>query len=138
MEHGFISRQFDSKIYILSHYPGGPQCVLHSRHLESFKNTPSKRAFNTLNCDLIRISLVALTVKHLSTMQETWVQALVGKIPWRRKWQSTPVLLPGESHGQRSQLERACMKQCRPSTTEKKKNPSYSEGNYQQNKNVDD
>ena len=27
---------------------------------------------------------------------------LVGKIPWRRKWQPTPVFLPGESHGQRS------------------------------------
>ena len=26
----------------------------------------------------------------------------VGEIPWRRKWQSTPVLLPGKSHGQRS------------------------------------
>ena len=26
----------------------------------------------------------------------------VGKIPWRRRWQSTPVLLPGKSHGQRS------------------------------------
>ena len=26
----------------------------------------------------------------------------VGKIPWRRAWQPTPVLLPGESHGQRS------------------------------------
>ena len=25
-----------------------------------------------------------------------------GKIPWRRKWQPTPVSLPGESHGQRS------------------------------------
>ena len=25
----------------------------------------------------------------------------VGKIPWRRKWQPTPVFLPGESHGQR-------------------------------------
>ena len=25
-----------------------------------------------------------------------------GKIPWRSKWQSTPVFLPGESHGQRS------------------------------------
>ena len=25
----------------------------------------------------------------------------VGKIPWRRKWQSTPALLPGKSHGQR-------------------------------------
>ena len=26
----------------------------------------------------------------------------VGKIPWRRKWQPTPALLPGESHGQRN------------------------------------
>ena len=26
----------------------------------------------------------------------------VGKIPWRRKWQPTPILLPGESQGQRS------------------------------------
>ena len=26
----------------------------------------------------------------------------VGKIPWSRKWQTTPVFLPGKSHGQRS------------------------------------
>jgi len=26
----------------------------------------------------------------------------VGKIPWRRKWQPTPVFLSGEAHGQRS------------------------------------
>ena len=25
----------------------------------------------------------------------------VGKIPWRREWQPTPVFLPGESYGQR-------------------------------------
>ena len=25
----------------------------------------------------------------------------VGKIPWRRMWQPTPVFLPGESYGQR-------------------------------------
>ena len=25
-----------------------------------------------------------------------------GKIPWRRQWHPTPVLLPGESHGGRS------------------------------------
>ena len=37
-------------------------------------------------------------VKRLSKMQETWI----GRIPWRRKWQPTPVVLPGESHGQRS------------------------------------
>ena len=37
-------------------------------------------------------------LKHLPAMQETWV----GKIPWRRKWQPTPVLLPGQPHGWRS------------------------------------
>ena len=26
----------------------------------------------------------------------------LGKIPWRRKWQPTPVFLPGKFHGQRS------------------------------------
>ena len=26
----------------------------------------------------------------------------VGKVPWRRAWQSTPVFLSGEFHGQRS------------------------------------
>ena len=38
-------------------------------------------------------------------MQETQVQFLKipwGKIPWRKKWQFTPVFLPGKSHGQRS------------------------------------
>ena len=35
-------------------------------------------------------------------MHETWVRSLVRKIPWRRKWQPTPVFLPGESQGQGS------------------------------------
>ena len=30
------------------------------------------------------------------------VDSWVRKIPWRRGWQPTPVLLSGESHGQRS------------------------------------
>ena len=29
---------------------------------------------------------------------KTWVR----KIPWRRRWQPTPVFLPGKSHGQRN------------------------------------
>ena len=29
----------------------------------------------------------------------------VGKIPWRRKWQPTPVFLPGKSHGQRGMVD---------------------------------
>ena len=43
-------------------------------------------------------SLVAQTVKRLPAMQETWVRSL----GWRRKWQPTPVLLPGKFCGWRS------------------------------------
>ena len=46
--------------------------------------------------------LVAQTVKRLPTMKETQVQSLGQEISWRRKWQPTPVLLPGKSHGRRS------------------------------------
>ena len=49
-----------------------------------------------------KASLVAQIVKHLPAMQETWVQSLGCGDPWRRKWQPTPVFLPGKSHGRRS------------------------------------
>ena len=42
-------------------------------------------------------SLVAQMVKNLPAMQETWFNAWVGKLPWRRAWQPSPVFLPGES-----------------------------------------
>ena len=41
-------------------------------------------------------------VKNLPAKQETWFDPWVRKIPWRRKWQSSLVFLPGEFHGQRS------------------------------------
>ena len=34
-------------------------------------------------------------------MQETWIRSLGWEDPWRREWLPTPVLLPGESHGQK-------------------------------------
>ena len=40
-------------------------------------------------------------VKNVPAIWEIWVRSLVGKIPWRRAWWPTPVLLPGESHVQR-------------------------------------
>ena len=46
--------------------------------------------------------LVAQMIKNLPAMRETWFNAWVRKIPWRSKWQHTPVFLPGEFHGQRS------------------------------------
>ena len=46
-------------------------------------------------------SLVAQTVENLPVMQETWFQALDWGDPLE-KGMATPVLLPGEFHGQRS------------------------------------
>ena len=45
-------------------------------------------------------SLVAQSVKSLPGMRETWVQSLAQEDPLGRKWQPTPVFLPGEFHGQ--------------------------------------
>ena len=45
---------------------------------------------------------MAQTVKCLPAMQETRFFPLAGKMPWRRKWQPTPVLLPGKFHQQSS------------------------------------
>ena len=42
-------------------------------------------------------SLVAQLVKNLPAVFDPWV----GKIPWRMKWQPTPVFLLGKSRGQR-------------------------------------
>ena len=41
-------------------------------------------------------------VKNLPAVQETWVQSLGQEYPLMREEQPTPVLLPGEFHGQRS------------------------------------
>ena len=41
-------------------------------------------------------------VKNLPAMQEPGFNPWVRKILWRRKWQPTPVLLLGKSHGQKS------------------------------------
>ena len=41
-------------------------------------------------------------VKCLPAIQETRFNLWARKIPWRRKWQPTPVLLPGKFHGWRS------------------------------------
>ena len=45
---------------------------------------------------------VAQMVKCLSTIQETQVRSLGGKISWRRKWQFSSIFLPGEFQAQRS------------------------------------
>ena len=60
---------------------------------QNFKNSKSL-------CPLI--SQVAQMVENLPAMRRPGFDLWVGKIPWRRAWQPTPVFLPGESCGQKS------------------------------------
>ena len=58
--------------------------------------TKKKKNFKILKCSVINEKSVCLQCKRPGF--NPWI----GKIPWRRKWQPTPVLLPGKFHGQRS------------------------------------
>ena len=44
-------------------------------------------------------SVVKESTCNAADFQETWARSLVLEDPWRRKWQTTLVFLPGESHG---------------------------------------
>ena len=62
------------------------------------KSKGEKERYTHLNAEFQRIARrdkKAFLSRHEF---DSWV----GKIPWRRKWQATPVFLPGKSHGQRS------------------------------------
>ena len=51
----------------------------------------------------------------------------VGKIPWRRAWQPTPVFLPGESHGQGSFTDYSPWSRKESDTTEVTEHPCKSQ-----------
>ena len=51
----------------------------------------------------------------------------VGKIPWRRAWQPTPVFLPGECHGQRSLVSYSPWG-CQGSDTTEATQPAHTSG----------
>ena len=40
--------------------------------------------------------------KNMPAMWETGFETWVGKTPWRKELQPTPIFLPGEFHGQRN------------------------------------
>ena len=54
------------------------------------------------SCYIQWASLMAQMVKNLLQCRRPGFDHLVGKIPWRRKWQLTPVFLPRKFHEQKS------------------------------------
>ena len=74
--------------------------------VHSLKNTQEtnvaakmKRIIYRLNMNIaiFRLPWWAQIIKNLPTIRVDGFDPWVGKIPWRRAWQPTPVLLPGES-----------------------------------------
>ena len=53
---------------------------------------------------MIQAPQVVLVIKnpHANAGDVKGFDSWVGKIPWRRAWQPTPVFLPGEFHRQRN------------------------------------
>ena len=54
--------------------------------------------FHKYNIEISHAFLMSLKGSSRRPGFDPWV----GKFLWRREWQSTPIFLPGESHGQRS------------------------------------
>ena len=61
-----------------------------------------KTGENQLNKDSCKLGCPGGSDSKESAMQETKFNPWVRKIPWRRKWQPTPVFLCRESHEQRN------------------------------------
>ena len=100
---------FTAAVFITAKTWKQPKCPSTDRWIKRMWYIYTTKYYSIIKKDKILLyaliewlSLAAQMVKHLSTMQETRVWSLGWEDPWRRKWQSTPVLLPGKSHGQRS------------------------------------
>ena len=70
-------------------------------HVKKFFFKSEKHLNQELYRNRYKLSVI-LTYLLLITTTETQFDPRIGKSPWRRKWQATPVLLSGESHRQRS------------------------------------
>ena len=64
------------------------------------------------------MSFLGGSVGKESAFRRHGFDSWVGKIPWSRKWQLTPVFLPGKSHGQRSLVGYRPWGHKEPDTTE--------------------
>ena len=85
--HCFVSLSLTSLIFL---YYLAPSQRLWTLHLLFFHCCPGGTSGKEPACQY----------RRLRCEFDPWFR----KIPWRRKWQPTPVTLPGESHGQRSRV----------------------------------
>ena len=97
---------FGSSLYLL-YLNNSPQCTALRKLTHFPKSTPLSYSRKTRFTDshsnvLSRWCSGKESACPCRRYKRHGFHSLVGKIPWRRKWQPSPVFLPGESHGQRS------------------------------------
>ena len=81
--------------------------ISYSCHYRRQASHPNREQSASLSLELpekVNMNNQALAItpyRHLMKKQSKF-DPWISKIPWRRKWQPTPVFLPGKSHGQGS------------------------------------
>ena len=90
-----------------SHLEGNEGLIQRGRKLENLLQDRDRENGHGLLCSMHTTGFRGGAsgkepVCHCRTHKRCGFDPCVGKIPWRRAWQSTPVFLPGESHGQKS------------------------------------
>ena len=98
-KHQFFSTQLSFMVQLSYPYTTTRKTITLTRW--TFVVKVMSQLFNMLS-GFIMASLVAQRVKNLPAVQETQFRSLGWEDPQRRKWQPTPVFLPGKSHGWRS------------------------------------
>ena len=76
--------------------------MLRPTESEPKEGRPESYILPSLPCDSTRPPRWLNDRESACQCRRHWFDPWVRKIPWRRKWESTPVFLPGESRGQRS------------------------------------
>ena len=76
---------------------GGKEDIIQKRRKGELKLMRNRGYFALSRC-LSRKESTCQCRRHRRYMLNFWVR----KLPWRRKWQPPPVVLPGKSHRQRS------------------------------------
>ena len=81
--------------------------ISYSRHYRRGALHPNREQSASLSLELpekvnMNDQALAITPYRHSMKKESKFDPWMRKIPWRRKWQPSPVFLPGKSHGQRS------------------------------------
>ena len=78
----------------------GEHMYTYGGFMSMYGKTTSIENFKKIKKHFSRLKKKESASQHRRHWSDSWVR----KIPWKRKWQPTPVFLPGKSHGQRTLL----------------------------------